>query len=97
MTRRGLRREAKGIRVYPERPFLGRARLLPSREAAEISTFNGSAGASPSRRRAYRTDSKKGHRRLALRNQRMKLSGAAILVSRGMKVLQAAMAAYPYR
>src|SRR5438874_2904736 len=30
-------------------------------------------------------------------NQRMKLTGAAILVSRGMKVLQAASAAYPYR
>ena len=30
-------------------------------------------------------------------NQRMKLTGAAILVSRGMKVLQAAPAAYPYR
>ena len=29
--------------------------------------------------------------------QRMKLTGAAILVSRGMKVLQAAPAAYPYR
>ena len=28
---------------------------------------------------------------------RMKLTGAAILVSRGMKVLQAAPAAYPYR
>jgi hypothetical protein len=27
----------------------------------------------------------------------MKLTGAAILVSRGMKVLQAAPAAYPYR
>jgi len=27
----------------------------------------------------------------------MKLTGAAILVSRGMKVLQAASAAYPYR
>jgi hypothetical protein len=27
----------------------------------------------------------------------MKLPGAAILVSRGMKVLQAAPAAYPYR
>jgi len=32
-----------------------------------------------------------------LDNQRMKLTGAAILVSRGMKVLQAAPAAYPYR
>ena len=30
-------------------------------------------------------------------NQRMKLTGAAILVSRGMKVLQAAPAAYLYR
>jgi hypothetical protein len=30
-------------------------------------------------------------------NQRMKLTGAAILVSRGMKVVQAAPAAYPYR
>jgi hypothetical protein len=30
-------------------------------------------------------------------NQRMKLTGAAILVSRGMLVLQAAPAAYPYR
>src|SRR6516225_774234 len=30
-------------------------------------------------------------------NQRMKLTGAAILVLRGMKVLQAAPAAYPYR
>jgi hypothetical protein len=30
-------------------------------------------------------------------NKRMKLTGAAILVSRGMKVLQAAPAAYPYR
>jgi uncharacterized protein (TIGR03067 family) len=30
-------------------------------------------------------------------NQRMKLTGAAILVSRGMKFLQAAPAAYPYR
>ena len=30
-------------------------------------------------------------------NQRMKLTGAALLVSRGMKVLQAAPAAYPYR
>jgi hypothetical protein len=30
-------------------------------------------------------------------NQRMKLAGAAILVSRSMKVLQAAPAAYPYR
>ena len=29
--------------------------------------------------------------------QRLKLTGAAILVSRGMKVLQAAPAAYPYR
>jgi hypothetical protein len=28
---------------------------------------------------------------------RLKLTGAAILVSRGMKVLQAAPAAYPYR
>jgi len=27
----------------------------------------------------------------------MKLTGSAILVSRGMKVLQAAPAAYPYR
>jgi hypothetical protein len=27
----------------------------------------------------------------------MKLTGAAILVSRGMKLLQAAPAAYPYR
>jgi hypothetical protein len=27
----------------------------------------------------------------------MKLTGAAILISRGMKVLQAAPAAYPYR
>jgi hypothetical protein len=27
----------------------------------------------------------------------MKLTGAAILVSRGMKVLQAVSAAYPYR
>ena len=34
---------------------------------------------------------------LAGHNQRMKLTGAAILVSRGMKVLQAAPAAYPYR
>ena len=30
-------------------------------------------------------------------NKRMKLTGAAILVSRGTKVLQAAPAAYPYR
>ena len=30
-------------------------------------------------------------------NQRMKLTGAAILVSRDMMVLQAAPAAYPYR
>jgi hypothetical protein len=30
-------------------------------------------------------------------NKRMKLTGAAILVSRGMKLLQAAPAAYPYR
>src|SRR3954467_9932755 len=30
-------------------------------------------------------------------NKRMKPTGAAILVSRGMKVLQAAPAAYPYR
>ena len=30
-------------------------------------------------------------------NQRMKLTGAAILVSRGVKVLRAAPAAYPYR
>ena len=30
-------------------------------------------------------------------NQRLKLTGAAILVSRGLKVLQAAPAAYPYR
>src|SRR5262245_55353774 len=30
-------------------------------------------------------------------NKRMKLTGAAILVSRGMKFLQAAPAAYPYR
>jgi hypothetical protein len=29
--------------------------------------------------------------------KRMKLTGAAILVSRGMKVLQAVPAAYPYR
>jgi hypothetical protein len=29
--------------------------------------------------------------------KRMKLTGAAILVSRGSKVLQAAPAAYPYR
>jgi hypothetical protein len=29
--------------------------------------------------------------------KRMKLTGAAVLVSRGMKVLQAAPAAYPYR
>jgi hypothetical protein len=29
--------------------------------------------------------------------KRMKLTGAAILVSRGMKVLQAAPAAFPYR
>jgi hypothetical protein len=29
--------------------------------------------------------------------KRMKLTGAAILVSRGMKFLQAAPAAYPYR
>jgi hypothetical protein len=29
--------------------------------------------------------------------KRLKLTGAAILVSRGMKVLQAAPAAYPYR
>ena len=29
--------------------------------------------------------------------QRMKLTGATILVSRGMKLLQAAPAAYPYR
>jgi hypothetical protein len=27
----------------------------------------------------------------------MKLTGAAILISRGVKVLQAALAAYPYR
>jgi hypothetical protein len=33
----------------------------------------------------------------ASHNHRMKLTGAAILVSRGMKVLQAAPAAYPYR
>src|SRR5437868_5941532 len=33
----------------------------------------------------------------ARHNKRMKLTGAAILVSRGMKVLQAAPAAYPYR
>lgn len=33
----------------------------------------------------------------AAHNKRMKLTGAAILVSRGMKVLQAAPAAYPYR
>ena len=32
-----------------------------------------------------------------LANQRMKLTGAAILVLRGMQVLQAAPAAYPYR
>ena len=30
-------------------------------------------------------------------NKWIKLTGAAILVSRGMKVLQAAPAAYPYR
>ena len=30
-------------------------------------------------------------------NQPLHLTGAAILVSRGMKVLQAAPAAYPYR
>jgi len=30
-------------------------------------------------------------------NQRMKLTGAAILVSRGMKFLQAALAGYSYR
>jgi hypothetical protein len=29
--------------------------------------------------------------------KRMKLTGAAVLVSRGMQVLQAAPAAYPYR
>jgi hypothetical protein len=29
--------------------------------------------------------------------KRMKLTGAAILVSRGIKVLQAAPAAYPFR
>jgi len=34
---------------------------------------------------------------IAAANQRMKLTGAAILVSRAMKVLQAAPAAYPYR
>ena len=34
---------------------------------------------------------------MARPNQRMKLTGAAILVSRGMKGLQAAPAAYPYR
>ena len=34
---------------------------------------------------------------VAPHNKRMKLTGAAILVSRGMKVLQAAPAAYPYR
>ena len=33
----------------------------------------------------------------AAANQRMKLTGAAILVSPGMKVSQAAPAAYPYR
>jgi hypothetical protein len=33
----------------------------------------------------------------AVANQRMKLTGAAILVSRGMEVLQGAPAAYPYR
>jgi hypothetical protein len=37
------------------------------------------------------------HQANAPPNQRMKLTGAAILVSRGMKVLQAAPAAYPYR
>jgi hypothetical protein len=37
------------------------------------------------------------HGRCPAANQRMKLTGAAILVSRGMKVLQAAPAAYPYR
>jgi hypothetical protein len=30
-------------------------------------------------------------------NQRMKLTWAAILVSRGIKLLQAAQAAYPFR
>ena len=30
-------------------------------------------------------------------NQKLQLTGAAILVSRGIKVLQAAPAAYPYR
>src|SRR5438105_15006396 len=38
-----------------------------------------------------------GRRRRRRANQRMKLTGAAMLVSRGMKVLQAAPAAYPYR
>src|ERR1700677_4743883 len=38
-----------------------------------------------------------GAGRKAAANQRMKLTGAAILVSRGVKVLQAAPAAYPYR
>jgi len=33
----------------------------------------------------------------AVHNQRLKLTGAAMLVSRAMKVLQAAPAAYPYR
>ncbi|MCI0641978.1 MAG: hypothetical protein L0Y70_23115 [Gemmataceae bacterium] len=36
-------------------------------------------------------------RRGAVANQRMKLTGAAILVPRGITVLQAAPAAYPYR
>ena len=40
---------------------------------------------------------KRGHRRISRPNHRMKLTGAAILVSRGMNVLQAAPAAYPYR
>ncbi len=35
--------------------------------------------------------------RPASANHRLKLTGAAILVSRGIKVLQAAPAAYPYR
>ena len=38
---------------------------------------------------------RKGESGIAWHNQRMKLTGAALLVSRGMKVLQASPAAYP--
>ena len=48
----------------------------------------------PTGRRWYGTSN---HGEGQHRIQRMKLTGAAILVSRGMKVLQAAPAAYPYR